>query len=58
MPRGKTAQSLALVDAAIEILREIQPATVRAVCYRLFVEGVIDSMERRNTSRVSKQRAV
>src|SRR5258707_263913 len=28
---------------------------VRAVCYRLFVAGIIESMERRNTSRVSVQ---
>ncbi len=53
--RGKAQRSLALVSAARGVLQEIHPATVRAVCYRLFVAGVIDSMERRNTSRVSKQ---
>lgn len=55
MGRGKSAKSLELIQAAVEILREIQPATVRAVCYRLFVAGVIDSMEKKNTSRVSVQ---
>jgi hypothetical protein len=53
--RGKSQRSLQLIDAAKVILAEIQPATVRAVCYRLFVAGLIDSMEKRNTSRVSVQ---
>lgn len=53
--RGKSARSLALIRAAHAILREVQPASVRAVCYRLFVAGLIDSMEKRNTSRVSVQ---
>jgi hypothetical protein len=53
--RGKSAHSLALISAARAILGEIHPATVRAVCYRLFVAGLIDSMEKRNTSRVSVQ---
>src|SRR3954447_8011808 len=55
MPRGKTQRSLDLIDAAITILAEIQPATIRAVCYRLFVAGVIDSMAKTNTNRVSTQ---
>jgi hypothetical protein len=55
MGRGKSQRSLALVDAAFNILKEIQPASVRAVCYRLFVAGVIDSMSKNNTSRVSVQ---
>ncbi len=55
MGRGKAQKSLDLIDAAHEILDEIQPATVRAACYRLFVAGIIDSMEKRNTSKVSVQ---
>lgn len=55
MPRGKSAASLALIDAAWEILSEIQPATVRAVCYRLFVQRLIASMEKTHTNRVSAQ---
>ena len=55
MGRGKSEKSLELISIAREILEEIQPATVRAVCYRLFVAGVIDSMEKKNTSRVSVQ---
>jgi hypothetical protein len=55
MPHGKTAKSLALIDACYTILEEIQPATVRAVCYQLFIRKLIDSMEVRHTKRVSKQ---
>jgi len=53
--RGKSAASLALVDAAVVILREIQPASVRAVCYRLFTMGLIDNMSKGSTNRVSTQ---
>ncbi len=55
MPRGKSERSLALIDAAYTILAEIQSATVRAVCYRLFVAGLLPSMEKRHTNRVSTQ---
>lgn len=55
MGRGKSARSLELVAAAREILAEIQPATVRAVCYRLFTMGLIASMSKNNTNRVSRQ---
>ena len=33
----------------------IQPASVRAVCYQLFTRGLIDSMAKTNTNRVSTQ---
>ena len=53
--QGRGGQkSIDLIDAAIRILEEIQPATVRAVCYRLFVEKLIDSMEKANTNKVSR----
>jgi hypothetical protein len=55
MPRGKTAKSLALIDACYDILEEIHPATVRAVCYQLFIRKLIESMEKRCTNRVSDQ---
>jgi hypothetical protein len=38
-----------------EILAEIQPATVRAVCYRLFTMGLIPEMSKSSTNGVSKQ---
>lgn len=53
--RGKSRRSLALIEATRAILSEIQPASVRAVCYRLFVLGLISSMAKSETSRVSKQ---
>lgn len=42
-------------DRAHIILAEIQPASVRAVCYRLFTLGLIDSMAKSETNRVSSQ---
>jgi hypothetical protein len=55
MGRGKSRRSLELIEASLEILAEIQPATVRAVCYRLFTRGLISSMARTETNRVSRQ---
>lgn len=52
--RGKSAKTIALIDAMHDILREVEPATVRSVCYRLFVDGWIDSMAVKNTGKVSK----
>ncbi len=53
--RGKSAASLALVEAARTILEEIQPASVRAVCYRLFTVGLIARMSKAETNRVGTQ---
>lgn len=53
--RGKSSASMALIESAKSILEEIKPATVRAVCYRLFVAGLIPSMEVKHTKRVSQQ---
>jgi hypothetical protein len=52
--RGKSKKTLKMVDAAVEILDEIQPASVRAVCYRLFVAGVTESMLKNETNKVSR----
>jgi hypothetical protein len=52
--RGKSRASLAIVEAAERILSEIAPATVRAVCYRLFVEGLIPNMSKASTDKVSR----
>lgn len=53
--RGKSQNSIALVNAAKDILSEIHPATVRAVCYRLFTIGLIPNMSKGSTDKVSKQ---
>jgi hypothetical protein len=55
MPRGKTAASFALINACRRILEEVHPATIRAVCYRLFVAGLLESMAKKCTNRVSTQ---
>lgn len=52
--RGKSKSTSALIDAAAEILAEIQPATVRAVCYRLFAAGYIRNMGKVETAKVSR----
>jgi hypothetical protein len=53
--RGKAQKSLDLIDAAHDILAEIQPASVRAVCYRLFNQNIIRDMSKGETNRVSTQ---
>lgn len=52
--RGRSRKTLERLDAAIRILEEIQPATIRAVCYRLFTGGLIDSMKKNNTNAISR----
>ncbi len=37
----------------LDILDEIQPASVRAVCYRLFTLGIISSTNKNSTNKVS-----
>jgi hypothetical protein len=54
MPRGITKATKKLVEACLEILKEIQPATVRAVCYRLFAAGLIHTMKKNETNKVSR----
>ena len=53
--RGKSRKTLDLIDAAGDILAEIQPASIRAVCYRLLTLNVISSMTKSDTNRVSAQ---
>ena len=53
--RGKSRKTIALIEGAIRILEEIQPASVRAVCYRLFPLDLIDSMNKAETNKVSTQ---
>lgn len=55
MGRGKAKSSLALIEAARQVLQEIQPASVRAVCYRLFTMGLIENMSKAETNKVSTQ---
>jgi hypothetical protein len=52
--RGRAQKTLDIIKASIEILEEIQPATVRGVCYRLFVRGLIAHMGKGETQKVSR----
>ena len=54
MPRGKAAKTVRLIASAREILAEIQPASVRAVCYKLFTRGELPDMSKGSTNRVSR----
>jgi hypothetical protein len=54
MSRGKASRTLRIIAAARDILGQIQPATVRAVCYRLFVAGLILNMRKAATNSVSR----
>jgi len=54
MSRGKGKRALRSIEAAADILEEIEPATVRAVCYRLFVAGLIQDMSKSSTNSVSR----
>jgi hypothetical protein len=53
--RGKADKTLQLIQAAIRIAREIQPCSVRAICYRLFTEKLIRDMYKKSTSAVGTQ---
>ena len=52
--RGKSQASISMIAAAVKILTEIQPTTVRSVCYQIFIQKLIDKMSKANTDRVSK----
>ena len=53
--RGKSNNSLALINASIIILETIQPCSVRAVCYQLFMRKLIPDMSKNSTGAVGKQ---
>jgi hypothetical protein len=46
---------MTLIEACREILAEIQPTTVRSVCYQLFTRSLIPSMAKTETNRVGTQ---
>ena len=54
MTRGRGQRGQDLIDTCTNLLAEIKPAGVRAVCYQLFVQGEITSMARAETARVSR----
>ncbi len=52
--RGLGSKTLALIDAGAEVLAAIHPASVRAVCYKLFTQGLLPDMSKLSTNRVSR----
>jgi hypothetical protein len=54
MSRGKSKRTLQVLAAVIEILREIQPASVRAVCYQLFGAKLLRDMGKSSTNSISR----
>jgi len=54
MPRGKAQKTLDLIDAMAEITEAAQPITVRGVAYKLFTRGLIPSMAKKETDKVSR----
>lgn len=56
MGSGRSQRSLDWIEASYQILEEIQPASVRAVCYQLFRPwGLIPNMDKEWTDKVSVQ---
>ncbi|WP_225934378.1 MULTISPECIES: hypothetical protein [unclassified Cupriavidus] len=43
-----------IINAAIDVLAEIRPTTVRSVCYQLFTRGLIANMSKNETAKVSR----
>ena len=54
MSRSKGKRSLDLVKAASDILLDIEPASVRAVCYQLFIAGLIQNISKASTNSISR----
>ena len=44
MGRGRSAATIGLIETMVEIAREIQPCSVRALAYQLFNRKLIPSM--------------
>jgi hypothetical protein len=54
MARGMSKQTLKIIEACKEILAESSPATVRGVCYQLFVRGLVANMgSKKETDKIS-----
>jgi len=52
--RGKAEKTLAFESAILAIVAERAPITVRGVAYALFTRGLIESMVKNNTQKVSR----
>lgn len=52
--RGRAAASVEMIEVMEEILDEIQPTTVRSVCYQLFNRKLIPDMSKASTNKVGR----
>jgi hypothetical protein len=52
--RGMAAKSLALIDAMHSAAKAARPITVRGIAYKLFTAGLIPSMAKGETNKVSR----
>ncbi len=52
--RGRSKATIDLIATCREIIEQVQPISVRGVCYRLLVAGLIDSMAVKNTQKISR----
>ena len=52
--RGMARKSLDLIEAMATIAEAAQPITVRGVAYKLFTPGMIPSMAKLETNKVSR----
>jgi hypothetical protein len=52
--RGKSAGTVLLEQAIIDIVDERSPVTVRGVCYALFTQGLIPDMSVNSTGKISR----
>jgi len=52
--RGRAAKSVEMIEAMVEILEEIQPTSVRSVCYQLFNRKLIPDMSKGSTDKVGR----
>lgn len=50
----KDPKTLARIAAEVAILRRIQPCSVRAVAYQMFIAGLIPSMAKKHTNQISE----
>lgn len=53
-PPGRTEETADLLYAAVNVLKVVQPTTVRGVCYQLFTQKLIPAMSVSSTNKVGK----
>jgi hypothetical protein len=55
MARGKSKNTIEIIEACKEILAETSPATVRGICYQLFTRGLVANMsDKKETDKISR----